>query len=422
MSADRTRRSWLKRLGPGFVTGASDDDPAGIGTYVQAGAQFGYAQLWTALFTFPIMATVQEMCGRIGHVTGKGLAAAIGEFYPPWFLYLIVALQVIANTVNIGADLSAMAQSLQLLIHGSYLLMLIGVTTLTSTMIVLVPYRRYAAYLKLLGLTLLAYVVAAFFVRANWHAIAFATFIPHIDFTKDFMLTLIAVFGVTISSYEFFWQASEEVEELMEDGTIPREGVRPERADPKAVRYVRDDTAFGMFFSNLITFFVIVVAAATLHVHGHTDVQSATDAARVLRPLAGPLAFTLFAAGIVSAGLLSIPVMAGSSAYAIGDTLRWPRSLARPFWQEWRFYGVIVASCAIGIAINFTHVPPFRLLFYSGILSGIISPPMLFAVTQIGNSRRIMGTYVNNRFSATMGWLLCGFMTVCIVALLFLSR
>jgi NRAMP (natural resistance-associated macrophage protein)-like metal ion transporter len=412
----------LLRLGPGFVTGASDDDPAGIGTYVQAGAQFGYAQLWTALFTFPVMATVQEMCGRIGAVTGKGLSAIMREVYPPWALAVIIALQVVTNTINIGADLSAMAQSVQLLLPASYLVILCVVTVVTTALIVIVPYRIYAAYLKFLGITLLTYVVTAFFVHADWRTVAVATVVPHIEFTKDFIITLIAVFGVTISPYEFFWQANEEVEEMVGEGKIPREGVRPKRSNPHAVRHVRSDTAFGMFFSNAITFFIIVVAAATLHVHGHVNVQTANDAARILRPLAGPLAFLLFTLGIVSSGLLSIPVMAGSSAYAIGGALNWPRSLARPFWQERRFYGVIVASCAIGIMVNLTHIQPFTLLFYSGILNGVISPVMLFAITRIGNDRSIMGAYVNNRFSATMGWLLCGFMSAAILAWAILSR
>lgn len=404
------------------MTGASDDDPAGIGTYVQSGAQFGYAQLWTALFTFPVMATVQEMSGRIGRVTGKGLSAVMGELYPRWFVLLLVALQVATNTINVGADLSAMAQSIQLLWNGSYIAILLLVTAITTALIVLVPYRLYAAYLKFLGLALLTYVATAFFVHADWRTVALSTLVPHVDLNKAFVLTLIAVFGVTISPYEFFWQASEEVEELVEEGVIAREGARRGTPDPQRVRSVRGDTVFGMFFSNLITFFIIVVAAATLHAHGHTNVQSAIDAARTLRPLAGPLAFVLFAAGIVGAGLLAIPVMAGSSAYAVGGALGWPRTLAKPFWQEWRFYGVIVASCVVGIAVNFAHIPPFTLLFYSGILNGVISPPMLFALTQIGSNRRIMGKYVNNRFSATMGWLLCAFMTAALVALLVLSR
>lgn len=422
MSSDNRKRSLLQMLGPGFVAGASDDDPAGVGTYVQSGAQFGYAQLWTALFSLPVMATVQEMCGRIGRVTGKGLAAAMRDVYPPWFLFAVVALQVTTNAINIGADLSAMAQSVQLLLHVSYVAILLIVTAVTTALIVVVPYRAYAAILKFLGFTLLTYVATAFFVHADWRAVALDTVVPHVQLDKAFVLALIAVLGVTISPYEFFWQASEEVEELLDEGEIAREGKRPRRSDSAAVRRVRNDTIFGMFFSNLITFFIIVVAAATLHAGGHTHVQSAGDAARALLPLAGPAAFALFAAGIVSSGLLSIPVMAGSSAYAVGGALGWPRSLARPFWEQRKFYGIIIASCVFGIAVNLTHIPPFTLLFYSGILSGVISPLMLFVVTHVASNRRIMGRYVNNRFSSTMGWLLCGFMTAALIALIVLSR
>jgi NRAMP (natural resistance-associated macrophage protein)-like metal ion transporter len=422
MKKARQKRNLLQWLGPGFVTGASDDDPAGIGTYVQAGAQFGYAQLWIALFTFPVMATVQEMCGRIGRVTGEGLSAVMHRLYPPWFIFAIVFLQVATNTLNVGADLSAMAQSIQLLVPVSYIAILGGVTLVTAALIVLVPYSRYVTYLKFLGFTLLAYVVTAFFVHADWRVVGIATVVPHIELTKEFILTLIAVFGVTISTYEFFWQANEEVEELVEEGSIPREGVRPKRVDSGEVHNVAGDTTIGMFFSNVITYFIIIVAAATLHFSGHTNIQSADDAARMLRPLAGPAAFLLFTLGIVSAGLLAIPVMAGSSAYAIGGALGWPRSLARPFWQEWRFYGVIVASCVVGIGVNLAHIPPFTLLFYSGVLNGLISPPMLFVVTQIANDRRIMGTFANNRYSATMGWLLCAFMAVTVVTFFVLSR
>jgi NRAMP (natural resistance-associated macrophage protein)-like metal ion transporter len=415
------KADFLKRFGPGFVTGASDDDPAGIGTYLQAGAAFGYGQLWTALFTFPVMATVQEMCGRVGRVTGKGLAAVMRDTFPAWFVYTVVGVQVITNAVNIGADLSAMAQSVGLLHPWPYPFVLLAVTLLTTALIVLVPYRTYTGYLKFLGLVLLTYIATAFFVHVDWKAVAYATFVPHIQTDKAFILTLIAVFGVTISPYEFFWQANEEVEELVDERKIPREGVRPHSA-PDEVRAVRGDTAFGMFFSNLVTFFIIVVAAATLHAHGRTNVQSVADAARTLRPLAGSFASLLFGVGIIGSGLLSIPVMAGSSAYAVGGALGWPRSLAKPFWEEWRFYGVIVGSCLIGIVVNFAHVPPFTLLFYAGILNGIISPLMLYAITRIAGNRSIMGRYVNNRFSASMGWALCAFMSLAIVALVVLSR
>ncbi len=412
----------LKRLGPGFVTGASDDDPAGIGTYIQTGAQFGYGQLWTALFTVPVMAAIQEMCGRIGRVTGKGLAAVIRETHPPAVLYGIIAAQVITNTVNIGADLSAMAQASQLLIPLPFGVLLGALTAITTALIVLVPYRLYAAYLKFLGLVLLTYVFTAFLVHADWRMVAIAAILPHVELSKGFVLTLVAVLGVTISPYEFFWQSNEEVEEMVADHEIPREGARRPKVTRDEIRLMRGDTAFGMFFSNLITFFIIIVAAATLHAHGHTSVQTANDAARILRPLAGGFASSLFAIGIVGSGLLAIPVMAGSSAYAVGGALGWSRTLSKPFWQEWRFYGVIVASCVLGIAVNLAHVPPFTLLYYAGILNGIISPPLLFIVTRIGSDRAIMGEYRNGPFSAAMGWLMCGTMSVALVALVVLSR
>jgi NRAMP (natural resistance-associated macrophage protein)-like metal ion transporter len=407
--------SILKLLGPGFVTGASDDDPAGIGTYIQAGAQFGYSQLWIALFSTPFMIVIQEMSGRIGLVTGQGLASVIRNNYARPVLLFVIAIQVLTNTINIGADLSAMAESAQLLWHIPYYVLLAVVTALTAALIVLVPYRLYATYLKFLGLTLLAYVVTAFTVNVDWSHAVTATFAPHLQWDKQFILTLIAVFGVTISPYAFFWQSDEEVEELVDDHRLTQEeSSRPEtsRAD---VRGLDRDTAVGMIFSNVIMFFIIVTAAATLHSHGYGDVQTAAQAAQVMKPLAGPFTFFLFATGIVSSGLLAIPVMAGSSAYAIGGALNWPRSLSKPFWQEWRFYGVIVGSCFIGLLVNALHASPFQLLYYSAVLNGVISPVLLFIVTQIASSRTIMGEFRNSSASSVMGWALCGFMTVALI-------
>jgi NRAMP (natural resistance-associated macrophage protein)-like metal ion transporter len=403
------------------VTGASDDDPAGIGTYVQAGAQFGFSQLWTALFTFPVMTIVQEMCGRIGTVTGLGLTAVIRKHYAGPILYFIVCVQVLTNTVNIGADLSAMAASANLLIHIPYLVLLGIVACLTVVLIVVLPYRTYATYLKFLGLTLLTYVAAAFMVRPSWSHVAAAMFVPHISLRKDFLLTLIAVFGVTISPYEFFWQSNEEVEELVEEKKLAGEEAGNPRIGTADVKAVRADTAFGMFFSNAIMFFIVVVSASTLNAHGHTNVQTAEQAAQVLRPIAGTLAFVLFAAGIVSAGLLSIPVMAASSAYVVSAAFGWKRSLRRPFWEERRFYGIIAGSCLLGLAVNIAHVTPFRLLYYSAVLNGLISPPLLFIVTQIAGNRRIMGRFANRPLSNIAGWVLCGFMTVLICAFFALS-
>ncbi|MDQ2866025.1 MAG: divalent metal cation transporter [Candidatus Eremiobacteraeota bacterium] len=411
----------FKRLGPGFVTGASDDDPAGIGTYVQTGAQFGYAQLWIALFSFPVMAAVQEMCGRIGMVTGQGLASVIRRNYAPPVLLFIVGIQVVTNTINIGADLSAMAESTELLWHVPYYALLLAATFLISALIVLVPYRYYAAYLKFVALALLTYVVSAFTVHVDWKQVALATVVPHFEWSKGFVLTLIAVFGVTISPYEFFWQASEEVEELVYDKKIPAAGKGRPNTSKADVRILRNDTIFGMFFSNAITFFIIITAAATLHAHGHTDVQSATQAAQALRPLAGPLTFILFTAGIVSSGLLAIPVMAGSSAYAVAGAFDWPRSLGTPFWREWRFYGIIVASCFVGLLVNATHVPPFKLLYYSAVLNGIVSPPLLFIVTQIAGNGKIMREQANSRFSNFAGYSLCAFMSLALAGFVILS-
>lgn len=418
----RELKALLKSLGPGFVTGASDDDPAGIGTYLQTGAQLGYTQLWIALFSFPFMTVVQEMSGRIGLVTGQGLASVIRIKYPTSVLFFVIAVQVVTNTINIGADLSAMAESAQLVVHLPYALLLTLLTVLTMALIVLVPYRTYATYLKFLGLALLTYVVSAFTVHVDWHAVLKATFVPHFEWSRDFVLTLIAVFGVTISPYEFFWQSGEEVEELVENRKIAaEEASRPATSD-KDVQFLRLDTVTGMFFSNAIMFFVIITAAATLHVTGHTDVQSAVQAAQVLRPLAGTFTFVLFTVGIICAGLLAIPVMAGSSAYAVGGALNWPRTLSKPFWQERRFYGIIIASCLVGLVVNAAHVPPFKLLYYSAILNGFISPLLLFFVTQISGDRQIMGRFRNTRFSGVMGWSLTAFMTVALVVFLFLSR
>jgi len=414
-------RELLKRLGPGFVTGASDDDPSAIGTYAQAGAQFGYSQLWTAFVTFPIMAAVQEMCGRIGLVTGEGLATVIRRHYAAPILYFVILIQVVTNTINIGADLSAMAQTSQLLWHVPYWALLAITTIAVVALIVFVPYRQYATYLKFLGLVLLSYAAAAFTVHADWHKVLANAFIPTVQWNKPFILTLIAVIGVTISPYEFFWQSSEEVEELVDEGAIRSDESRRPKTSLKAIDFLRWDTTFGMFFSNLITFFIIITAAATLNAHGHTDVQSPSQAAELLRPLAGPYAFVLFTLGIVVSGLLAIPVMAASSAYAIGGALNWPRSLAKPFWQEPRFYAVIALSCALGLLVNVLHVQPFKLLYYAAVLNGVISPPLLFIVTNLAGNRRIMGKYKNRWWSTTVGYALCVIMTLALIGFVALS-
>jgi NRAMP (natural resistance-associated macrophage protein)-like metal ion transporter len=415
-------RMLLKRLGPGFVTGTSDDDPAAIGTYVQTGAQFGYGQLWTTLFTLPFMIAVQEMSGRIGLVTGQGLATIIRRTYARPVLYFIILIQVITNTINIGADLSAMAESFQLLWRIQYWLILAVATPAVVALIVFVPYHRYATFLKFLGLTLLSYVAAALTVHVDWHAALTRVFIPRIDWNKDFVLTLIAVLGVTISPYEFFWQSNQEVEELIDEGTITDNDMQRPVTSRAEIRFLNWDTRFGMFFSNAIGFFIIVTAAATLYAHGSVNVQSAAQAAELLRPLAGPYAFVLFTLGIVGSGLLAIPVMAASSAYAVGGALELPRSLAKPLRTEWRFYAIIALSCFVGLAVNAVHIPPFRLLYYSAVLNGVISPFLLFMVTRISADERIMGEYKNRWWSTTVGYALTGFMTLALIGFIVLSR
>jgi len=415
-------RMLLKRLGPGFVTGTSDDDPAAIGTYVQTGAQFGYGQLWTTLFTLPFMIAVQEMSGRIGLVTGQGLATIIRRTYSRPVLYFIILIQVITNTINIGADLSAMAESFQLLWRIQYWLILAVATPAVVALIVFVPYHRYATFLKFLGLTLLSYVAAALTVHVDWHAALTRVFIPRIDWNKDFVLTLIAVLGVTISPYEFFWQSNQEVEELIDEGTITDNDMQRPVTSRAEIRFLNWDTRFGMFFSNAIGFFIIVTAAATLYAHGSVNVQSAAQAAELLRPLAGPYAFVLFTLGIVGSGLLAIPVMAASSAYAVGGALELPRSLAKPLRTEWRFYAIIALSCFVGLAVNAVHIPPFRLLYYSAVLNGVISPFLLFMVTRISADERIMGEYKNRWWSTTVGYALTGFMTLALIGFIVLSR
>ena len=403
-------------MGPGFVTGASDDDPAAIGTYIQAGAQFGYLQLWIALFSFPFMTVIQEMSGRIGLVTGQGLAAVIRNNYARPVLVFVITIQVVTNTINVGADLSAMAQSAQLLWAVPYDVLLALITATTAALIVLVPYHRYATYLKFLGLALLTYVVTAFTVHVDWRHAVSATFVPHLEWNKEFILTLIAVFGVTVSPYEFFWQSSEEIEELVFERKIAREEASRPETSRGDVWFLRQDTIVGMLFSNAITFFVIIAAAATLHAQGRTDVQTAVQAAQVLKPLAGNFTFVLFTAGIVSAGLLAIPVMAGSSGYAVAGACNWPRTLSRPFWQEWRFYGVIVASCLIGLLVNALPISPFKLLYYAAVLNGVIAPVLISLVTHIAGNPKVMQQFTSSRLGSVTGWSLCGFMTLALIA------
>ena len=410
--------SFLKSIGPGFITGASDDDPSGIATYSQTGAQFGYTQLWTALFSLPFMIIIQEMCGRIGLVTGMGLAAVIRKHYSKKILYGAVLLLLIANTINIGADLGAMAAAANLVFGVSFVVLLLSMTIVTLLLEVYVPYPTYAKFLKYLTLSLFAYVLTVMVVHVPWKEVAFSTIVPHATLSKDYLMNIVALLGTTISPYLFFWQADEEVEEEIEEGKIRAMGVGIPHVSIGDIKRMRLDTIFGMTFSNVITFFIIVTAAATLHVHGITDIQTADEAAKALEPFAGQYATFFFACGIIGTGLLAVPVLAGSAAYAVSEVMSWKEGLSLKLKQAHGFYGVITIATLAGLFINFTGIPAFKVLYYSAVLNGLLAPPLMVLILLIGNNKKIMGKNVNGNWSNWLGWLITAVMGVAAVGLI----
>lgn len=408
----------LSVLGPGFITGASDDDPSGIATYAQTGAQFGYTQLWTALFSFPFMSVVQEICGRIGMVTGKGIAVIVKDNYSKTILYFTVLLLIVANAVNIGADLGAMASSGQLLLGIPFAFWLIGITVFTIFLEIFVPYPAYARFLKYLTFSLFAYILTAVIIELDWTKIGLSTIIPSFFLSKDYLLNIVAVLGTTISPYLFFWQADEEIEEEIEHKKLQAMGKGIPRIRNKDIREMRLDTVVGMFFSNLVMFFIIVTTASTLHVHNITNIQTADQAAQVLKPLAGNFAFLLFAAGIIGTGLLSVPILAGSASYAVSEALGWRASLNLKFKKAHKFYIIIAVATLVGLLVNFTQIKPFQLLYYTAILNGLCAPPLLIMIMLIGNSKKIMKEHTNSPFSNILGWTITAVMSVASLALL----
>lgn len=412
----------MKILGPGIITGASDDDSSGVVTYSQTGALFGFSQLWTALFSFPFMTVLQEMCGRIGLVTGKGLASIIKENYSKKVLYLMVTLLVAANIFNIGADLSAMAATLKLLFGLHFVLWLAAVAVLIIALQVFIPYKTYARILKYLTLSLLAYVLTAFAVHQDWLSILRHTVTPRFSFQKDYLLNIVAILGTTISPYLFFWQASEEVEEEVRKHRLScMGGSKAPEIKCRDVRDLRIDTVIGMLLSNLIMFFIIVTTASTLGAHGISDIQTADQAAEALRPLAGNFAYLLFTLGIVGTGLLAVPILAGSASYALSEVFGWKEGLYRKFGQAHGFYGIIVATILVGLLINITPIPPFKLLYYTAAFNGICAPPLMVVIMFIGRNKKIMGEHVNSAFSNVMGWIITVLMAFCALALIIAS-
>ncbi len=399
-------------LGPGLISGASDDDPSGIATYSQAGAQYGFKLLWLSWFTFPLMAVVQEMCARIGIVTGHGLAANIRRRYSRAALYLITALLFIANTFNIGADLGAMAKGSQLIApHASFVILIVGFAVLSLLLQIFTTYARYAKYLKYLAFVLLAYVVSALMSHLDWSAVMHNLVVPHLSFTKNQIFLVCAILGTTISPYLFFWQTSQEVEEQnlqgREDDTKWTQPVTK-----KEIGHLRADVWSGMFFSNVVMFFIIAACAATLFSHGITNITTAADAATALRPFAGDFAFFLFALGIAGTGMLAIPVLAGSTSYAISESFGWKHGLYRKLKEAYAFYGVIIVSVVLGILLNFVGIDPIKALIYSAIANGIIAPVILIFVLKLSSSKHVMGEHKNSRLATWIGWITVGIMAL----------
>lgn len=405
-------KEYWNNLGPGLTTGASDDDPSGIATYSQTGAQYGFQLIWLSLFTFPLMSVVQEMCARIGIVSGKGLAANIRTHYSKTLLYVATFFLVAANIFNIGADLGAMAQGARLLFPSlSFALLVIGFGVISLLLQIFTTYARYAKYLKYLALVLLSYVASALFIHLNWGEVLHHTFIPSFTFSKDQIFLICAVLGTTISPYLFFWQTSQEVEEdILKGETTVAE--RQHDVTPKAIRSMRADVWTGMFVSNVVMFFIIAACAATLYSAHITTINSAADAALALKPFAGNFAFVLFAIGILGTGMLAIPVLAGSASYAVSESMGWKFGLYRKLKNAYAFYGVIILAMVVGIGLNFIGLDPIKALIYSAVGNGLVAPIILFFIVQLSSNKQIMGKYSNKPHITWIGWVVVGLMTV----------
>lgn len=396
-------REYWDTLGPGLTTGASDDDPSGIATYSQAGAQYGFQLLWLSAFTFPLMSIVQEMCARIGLVTGQGLAGNIRDHFPKWVLYICTILLFIANIFNIGADMGAMAKAVQLLRPGfSFGTVVLGFTILSLGLQIFIPYERYAKYLKFLAFVLLSYVATGLIINLNWKEVALNSIIPSITFSKDQLILVAAVLGTTISPYLFFWQTSQEVEEgILRNAKNPTHKLI---TDDKTIKKMRIDVWSGMFISNLVMFFIIAVTAGTLHANGITNIATAADAAAALRPIAGTNAYLLFTLGIIGTGFLAVPILAGAASYALSESFGWNNGLHKELKEANAFYGVIIIAMFIGLAINFIGLDPIKALIYSAVLNGLVAPVILILIILLASNKKIMGNRVNSRLSSSFGW------------------
>jgi NRAMP (natural resistance-associated macrophage protein)-like metal ion transporter len=413
-------RKTLKIFGPGLVTGAADDDPSGIATYSSVGAQFGYAMLWTMPFIYPFMAAIQEISARLGRVTGRGIAGNIRLFYPAWILYLTVVLLLIANIINIGADIGAMGAAVNLLVGGPTLLYCVLFALVSVSLEVFVTYKTYSAILKWLTLSLFAYVGTVFVVQINWMEVLQGTFIPNISVKREYLAALIAVLGTTISPYLLFWQSGEEVEQME---SVPGEEAlkKAPRQAPEQFQRIKVDTYVGMAFSNLIAYFIILTTAVTLHAHGKTDIDTAAQAAEALRPIAGVFASLLFSLGVIGTGLLALPVLAGSAAYAVGEALRWPVGLERKAKEAKAFYAVLALATLVGLALNFTKVDAIKALVWAAIINGVTAAPVMCLMMLLASRRKVMGQFTLPAYLKILGWMAAAIMALAAAGMLLTS-
>ena len=411
----------LARVGPGLITGASDDDPSGIATYSQAGSRFGFGLLWTVLFSYPLMGGMQEICARIGLVTGRGLAGNLRRHFPRPLLYVVVTMLVVANTINIGSDIGAMAASVGMLVGGPILIYTLAFGVVSAIVQVLVPYHRYVAFLKWLCAALFVYIGVGFVVRIPWAQVMRSTLVPSMQWSRESIEMIIAILGTTISPYLFFWQASEEVEEQQIDAWERPLKYAPEQSHWQ-LEHMEADTWFGMAVSNIVAFFVILTAAIVFHANGITEIRTTSEAAEALRPIAGRFAHLLFGLGIIGTGLLALPVLAGSSAYAIGEAMKWPTGLEKKPRAAEGFYVIIAVSTLAGVGLNLLHFDPIRALFWTAVINGVVSAPLMLVIMLLASRPSVMGRFTLPRRLQILGWSATAVMTAATIAFAVLRR
>ena len=409
-------RRFFAELGPGLITGAADDDPSGISTYSVTGASFGFAQLWTVFFAFPLMIAVQIMCARLGLVSGQGLAGVLRRRYPKWVLLSACILLTVANTVNIGADLGGMAEAMEMMTGLPSIVWLPLFAGLIVVLLIWSSYRHMARVFKWLTLVLFAYVAAAFMAHPNWNRVLRATFVPHVEWTPRYIATFVAILGTTISPYLFFWQAAQEVEEERARG---RKTVHSRRgATDEELRAARTDVLTGMIFAAVVMYFIILTTGATLYEQGHRDIETARQAAEALRPLAGNTAYLLFTIGLVGTGMLGIPALAGSAACAVAEAMHWRGSLNDRPQVARKFYGVLAASVALGLAMNLLNVNAVKMLFYAAVINGVLAPPLIVLVTMLTSDKKVMGDRINPPLLKWLGWATAFVMAAATIAMI----